>query len=40
LHAVARSVVSSVPYAVVLTPFVVPLLIALIRRIEPDLMRR
>jgi rod shape-determining protein MreD len=40
LHAVARSVVSSVPYAVVLTPFVVPILIALVRRIEPDLMRR
>jgi rod shape-determining protein MreD len=40
VHAVGRSLVSSVPYAVVLTPFVVPLLSALVRRIEPDTIRR
>ena len=40
LHAVARSLVSSVPYAVVLTPFVVPVLGALIRRMEPEPIRR
>jgi hypothetical protein len=40
LHAVGRSLVSSVPYAVVLTPFVVPVLSALVRRVEPDLIRR
>jgi rod shape-determining protein MreD len=39
-HAVIRSVVSSVPYSVVLTPFVVPVLGALVRRIEPDPIRR
>ena len=40
LHAVGRSLVSSVPYAVVLTPFVVPLLSALTRRLESDPIRR
>jgi rod shape-determining protein MreD len=39
-HAVARSVISSVPYSVVLTPFVVPVLGALVRRVEPDPIRR
>jgi rod shape-determining protein MreD len=39
-HAVGRSLVSSVPYAVVLTPFVVPVLNVLLRRIEPDPIRR
>jgi hypothetical protein len=40
LHAVGRSLASSVPYAVVLTPFVVPVLSALARRIESDPIRR
>jgi rod shape-determining protein MreD len=40
LHAVVRSLVSSVPYAVVLTPFVVPVLNLLVRRVEPDPIRR
>jgi hypothetical protein len=40
LHAVGRSLVSSVPYAVVLTPFVIPLLSALVRRVESDPIRR
>ncbi|MDT7549546.1 MAG: hypothetical protein QOE84_1940 [Actinomycetota bacterium] len=40
LHAVLRSLVSSVPYAVVLTPFVVPVLGLLVRRTEPDPIRR
>jgi len=40
LYAVGRSLVSSVPYAVVLTPFVVPVLALLVRRIEPDPIRR
>lgn len=40
VHAVVRSIVSSVPYAVVLTPFVVPVLSALVRRMEPDPIRR
>jgi rod shape-determining protein MreD len=40
LHAVGRSLVSSVPYAVVLTPFVVPVLSGLVRRVEPEPMRR
>jgi rod shape-determining protein MreD len=38
--AVGRSLVSSVPYAVVLTPFVVPVVAALVRRVEPDAARR
>lgn len=40
LHSVGRSLVSAVPYSVVLTPFVVPVLGALVRRIEPDPIRR
>lgn len=40
LHAVVRAVLSSVPYAVVLTPFVVPALNALVRRVDPEPMRR
>jgi rod shape-determining protein MreD len=40
LYAVGRSLVSSVPYAVVLTPFVVPLLSVLVRRTEPEPVRR
>lgn len=40
LPAVGRSLVSTVPYSVVLTPFVVPVLGALVRRTEPDPMRR
>lgn len=39
-HAIGRSLVSSVPYAVVLTPFVVPVLSVLLRRMEPDPIRR
>lgn len=33
---VLRSLASSVPYAVVLTPFVVPVVAALVRRLDPD----
>lgn len=40
LLAVGRSLVSCVPYSVVLTPFVVPLLTSLVRRVEPEPMRR
>jgi rod shape-determining protein MreD len=40
IHAVGRSLVSSVPYSVVLTPFVVPVLNVLVRRMEPDPIRR
>jgi rod shape-determining protein MreD len=40
VHAVGRSLVSSVPYSVVLTPFVVPVLDLLVRRMEPDPIRR
>lgn len=40
IHAVGRSLVSSVPYSVVLTPFVVPVLDLLVRRMEPDPIRR
>jgi rod shape-determining protein MreD len=40
IHAVGRSLVSSVPYSVVLTPFVVPVLNLLVRRMEPDPIRR
>jgi rod shape-determining protein MreD len=39
-HAVARSLVSSVPYDVVLTPFVVPVVALLVRRVELDPLRR
>lgn len=34
---VLRSLVSSVPYSVVLTPFVVPVVAALCRRVDPEL---
>jgi rod shape-determining protein MreD len=40
LHAVTRSLVSGVPYDVVLTPFVVPLVAGLVRRLDPDPLRR
>lgn len=40
LYAVARSAVSSVPYDVVLTPFVVPLVAGLVRRLDIDSLRR
>ena len=40
LHAVVRSAVSSVPYDVVLTPFVVPVVTGLVRRLDPDPLRR
>jgi rod shape-determining protein MreD len=39
-HAVARALFSSVPYDVVLTPFVVPLVAGLVRRLDPDPLRR
>ena len=39
-HAVGRSLVSSVPYDVVLTPFVVPLVAGLVRRLDTDPLRR
>jgi len=35
-----RSLASSVPYDVVLTPFVVPVVALLVRRIELDPLRR
>lgn len=38
--AVLRSLISSVPYAVVLTPFVVPVVALLVRRVELDPLRR
>lgn len=38
--AVGRSLVSTVPYSVVLTPFVVPVVAALVRRVDPDAARR
>ncbi|MCW2725357.1 MAG: rod shape-determining protein MreD [Frankiales bacterium] len=40
LSALGRSLISSVPYAVVLTPFVVPAVGALVRRVDPELIRR
>ena len=40
LAAVARALVSAVPYDVVLTPFVVPLVAKLVRRLEPEGLRR
>jgi hypothetical protein len=40
LHAVGTSLLSSVPYDVVLTPFVVPLVAGLVRRLDPDPLRR
>jgi rod shape-determining protein MreD len=39
-YAVGRSLVSSVPYDVVLTPFVVPLVAGLVRRLDTDPLRR
>lgn len=39
-HAVLTAVVSSVPYAVVLTPFVVPVVAGLVRRLDADPLRR
>lgn len=40
IHSVIRSAISSVPYDVVLTPFVVPLVAGLVRRLDPDPLRR
>lgn len=40
LSAVLRSAVSSVPYDVLLTPFVVPVVAALVRRLDTDPLRR
>jgi rod shape-determining protein MreD len=39
-ESVARAAVSSVPYDVVLTPFVVPLVTGLVRRLDVDPLRR
>jgi rod shape-determining protein MreD len=39
-HSVVRAAVSSVPYDVVLTPFVVPLVAGLVRRLDVDPLRR
>lgn len=40
VHTVVRAALSSVPYDVVLTPFVVPLVSGLIRRLDVDPLRR
>lgn len=40
LAPVLRAAVSSVPYDVVLTPFVVPLVVGLVRRLDVDPLRR
>lgn len=40
LHPVLRAGVSAVPYDVVLTPFVVPLVAALVRRLDVDPLHR
>ena len=40
IGAIGRSLVSSVPYDVVLTPFVVPVVALLVRRVELDPLRR
>jgi rod shape-determining protein MreD len=40
VYALGRSVVSSVPYDVVLTPFVVPLVAGMVRRLDSDPLRR
>ncbi len=40
LQPVLRAAVSSVPYDVVLTPFVVPLVVGLVRRLDVDPLRR
>ena len=39
-HSVLIAAVSSVPYAVVLTPFVVPVVAGLVRRLDADPLRR
>ena len=39
-HAVGRAAISAVPYDVVLTPFVVPLVAGLVRRLDVDPLRR
>jgi rod shape-determining protein MreD len=39
-YTVVRSALSTVPYDVVLTPFVVPLVAGLVRRLDDDLLRR
>ena len=39
-HAVLTAAVSSLPYAVVLTPFVVPVVAGLVRRLDDDPLRR
>ena len=38
--AVMQALVSTVPYAVILTPFVIPVVGGLIRRLDPDPVRR
>jgi rod shape-determining protein MreD len=40
LHPVLRAAISTVPYDVVLTPFVVPLVAGLVRRLDVDPLRR
>ena len=40
IAAVGRGLLSAVPYDVVLTPFVVPLVATLVRRVEQDAVRR
>lgn len=40
MHALSRSLLTAVPYDVVLTPFVVPLVAGLVRRLDPDPLRR
>jgi rod shape-determining protein MreD len=39
-YAVSRTLLSSVPYDVVLTPFVVPLVAGLVHRLDADPLRR
>lgn len=40
VHAIVRSAISTVPYDVILTPFVVPVVTGLVRRLDPDPLRR
>ena len=40
VESVTRAVTSSVPYAVILTPFVVPVIAGLVRRLDVDPIRR
>jgi len=40
VYSVGRAAISSVPYAVVLTPFVVPVVSGLVRRLDIDPLRR